>query len=320
DLFSITAAKSNYDIRVSVLPTIHGESTVMRLLEQSEKFITLAQLGFPDDINLVINNAIHKPNGMILNTGPTGSGKTTTLYAILQELNEPEKKIITLEDPVEYRIGGISQSQINAEQGHTFASGLRSILRQDPDIVLVGEIRDAETAKIATQASLTGHLVLSTLHTNNAAGALPRLIEMGVKPYLVISSINLIIAQRLVRKICTDCRVEYTPDPLILDEMKRLLDKIPEGKNRGHTSIPDKLFKGQGCAKCNNTGLKGRIAIIETLIITPRIEEVVLKALSLSTLQKAALEEGMTTMEQDGVLKVIDGITTIEEVWSATKE
>lgn len=257
---------------------------------------------------------------MILNTGPTGSGKTTTLYAILQELNEPEKKIITLEDPVEYRIGGISQSQINAEQGHTFASGLRSILRQDPDIVLVGEIRDAETAKIATQASLTGHLVLSTLHTNNAAGALPRLIEMGVKPYLVISSINLIIAQRLVRKICTDCRVEYTPDPLILDEMKRLLDKIPEGKNRGHTSIPDKLFKGQGCAKCNNTGLKGRIAIIETLIITPRIEEVVLKALSLSTLQKAALEEGMTTMEQDGVLKVIDGITTIEEVWSATKE
>ncbi|MFA4931156.1 MAG: GspE/PulE family protein [Patescibacteria group bacterium] len=318
--FSITAGNSKYDIRVSLLPTLHGESTVMRLLEQSEKFITLADLGFPDDINLAINSAIHKPNGMILNTGPTGSGKTTTLYAILQELNEPGSKIITLEDPVEYRITGITQSQIDAERGHTFAKGLRSILRQDPDIVLVGEIRDSETAQIATQASLTGHLVLCTLHTNNAAGALPRLIEMGVKPYLIISSINLVIAQRLVRKICPQCKIEYEPDQLVREEMQKLFDQIPDFKRRGHASIPTKLFKGQGCPTCNNTGFKGRIAVIETFVVTPKIEEVVLKQLALSTLQKVATEEGMLTMEQDGLLKVLSGITTIDEVWSVTKE
>ncbi len=318
--FSITAANSRFDIRVSILPTIYGESTVMRLLEQSDKFVTLAELGFPDDINLAINNAIHKPNGMILNTGPTGSGKTTTLYAILQELNDPESKIITLEDPVEYRIAGITQSQIDPEHGHTFAKGLRAILRQDPDKVLVGEIRDAETAEIATQASLTGHLVLSTLHTNNAAGALPRLIEMGVKPYLIISSINLIIAQRLVRKICPHCQQDYQPDQLIITEMQRIFDSIPANKRRGKTGIPATLSHGIGCPACNNTGYKGRIAVIETFAVTPKIEKVVLENLSLSALQKAAIEEGMTTMEQDGLLKVLDGITTIEEVWSATKE
>lgn len=318
--FSITAANSRFDIRVSILPTIHGESTVMRLLEQSEKFITLSQIGFPDDINLIINNAIHKPNGMILNTGPTGSGKTTTLYAILQELNNTEDKIITLEDPVEYRINGITQSQIDAEHNHTFAGGLRSILRQDPDIVLIGEIRDPETAEIATQASLTGHLVLSTLHTNNAAGALPRLIEMGVKPYLIISSINLVIAQRLVRKICTNCQEEITPDPLVIEEMKRIFAQIPEKRRRGFTEIPTIFKKGKGCSVCNNTGFKGRVAVVETFSITPRIEEVVLNNLSLSNLQKVAQEEGMITMEQDGLLKVFAGLTTIEEVWSVTKE
>jgi type IV pilus assembly protein PilB len=318
--FSIEASKSKFDIRVSVLPTIYGESTVMRLLQQSDKFVTLSELGFPEDIDMVINNSIHKPNGLILNTGPTGSGKTTTLYAILQELNNPEDKIITLEDPVEYRIAGISQSQVNHEKGHTFSSGLRSILRQDPDIVLVGEIRDAETAEIATQASLTGHLVLSTLHTNNAAGAIPRLIEMGVKPYLIISSINLIIAQRLVRRICPSCIQDITIDPLMHAEMVNIFNKIPEHKRRGIKEVPTVFKQGQGCPKCNNTGYLGRIAILETFIITPRIEAVVLKELSLSSLQKAALEDGMTSMEQDGLMKAIQGQTTMSEVWSATKE
>jgi len=318
--FAIDAQESKFDIRLSILPTHYGESLVMRLLEQKEKFITLDDLGFPEDISVVINRAIHKPNGLILNTGPTGSGKTTTLYAILQELNHPERKIITLEDPVEYRIAGITQSQVNPEKDYTFASGLRAILRQDPDIVLVGEIRDAETANIATQASLTGHLVLSTIHTNNAAGAIPRLIEMGVKPYLIISSINLIIAQRLVRRVCSNCRAEKPVEPLLKEEMQKIFDSIPANKRRGHIAIPDKLWYGQGCPVCNNTGYHGRIAIIETFVVTPKIEEVVLKELSLSALQKAALDEGMTTMEQDGLLKVIDGSTTIEEVWSVTKE
>jgi len=318
--FAIDAMESKFDIRLSILPTNYGESIVMRLLEQKEKFITLDDLGFPEDIGMTISGAIHKPNGLILNTGPTGSGKTTTLYAILQELNHPERKIITLEDPVEYRISGITQSQVNPEKDYTFASGLRAILRQDPDIVLVGEIRDPETAAIATQASLTGHLVLSTIHTNNAAGAIPRLIEMGVKPYLIISSINIIIAQRLVRRICNDCKKEVQIDPLLKEEMTKIFNSIPENKRRGHTGLPNTLWKGEGCAKCNNTGYRGRIAIIETFIITPKIEEVVLKQMTLSTLQKAALEEGMTSMEQDGLLKVIDGSTTMEEVWSVTKE
>lgn len=318
--FAIDAANSKFDIRVSILPTIYGESTVMRLLEQKEKFISLAELGFPEDIDLVINNAIHKPNGLILNTGPTGSGKTTTLYAILQELNNPEDKIITLEDPVEYRISGISQSQVNYDKGHNFSAGLRSILRQDPDIVLVGEIRDGETAEIATQASLTGHLVLSTIHTNNAAGAIPRLIEMGVKPYLIISSINLVIAQRLVRRICQKCIQDLEIDPVMHQEMTELFNKIPVNKRRGLTEVPKTLKHGIGCPACNNTGFSGRIAIIETFVITPRIEAVVLKELSLSALQKAAMEDGMTTMEQDGLMKVIQGHTTMPEVWSATKE
>lgn len=318
--FAIESQNSKFDIRLSILPTHYGESLVMRLLEQKEKFISLDDLGFPDDIGMVINHAIRKPNGLILNTGPTGSGKTTTLYAILQELNNPERKIITLEDPVEYRISGITQSQVNPEKDYTFASGLRAILRQDPDIVLVGEIRDAETAEIATQASLTGHLVLSTIHTNNAAGAIPRLIEMGVKPYLIISSINLIIAQRLVRRVCNQCKQELPIDPLLQEEMAAIFKQIPENKRRGHTAVPEKLWKGQGCAKCNNTGYKGRIAIIETFVITPKIEEVVLQKLSLSALQKAAQEEGMITMEQDGMMKVFDGSTTMEEVWSVTKE
>jgi type IV pilus assembly protein PilB len=318
--FSIESGNSRYDIRVSILPTLHGESAVMRLLEQSEKFITLPELGFTEEVNLVINHAIHKPNGLILNTGPTGSGKTTTLYAILQELNSPDRKIITLEDPIEYRITGISQSQVVPEKGHTFANGLRAILRQDPDIVLVGEIRDAETAEIATQASLTGHLVLSTLHTNNAAGAIPRLIEMGVKPYLIIGSINLVIAQRLVRKICPNCRQSAPVDPVMREELTRLLNSIPEAKRRGVKEVPTELFQGGGCNQCNNTGFKGRVAVIETFTITPKIEEVIMQQLTLTKLQEAAQAEGMITMEQDGLLKVLEGITTIAEVWSVTKD
>jgi type IV pilus assembly protein PilB len=275
--FDIAVGVIDTDVRVSIVPGAWGEVVVLRLLNPTKQIISLENLGFNARAIADIQEAISRPNGAIFNTGPTGSGKTTTLYAILQKLNKPEVKIITLEDPIEYRIEGINQSQINPAKKYDFASGLKHALRQDPDIIMVGEIRDKETAETALQAALTGHLVLTTLHTNSAPSAIPRLIDIGVRPFLLSGSINLIIAQRLVRRICEACR-------------------------------------GKGCAVCNKTGFKGRIAIIETLKITPKIEALITRGGSVSEYEKIAREEGMITMRQDGMDKVKQGLTTEEEV------
>jgi type IV pilus assembly protein PilB len=277
--FDIEIGKLEIDVRVSIMPSAFGEVIVSRLLNPTGSLISLEELGFNARAMKDIEEAIAKPNGAIFNTGPTGSGKTTTLYAILQKLNKPEVKIITLEDPIEYRIEGIDQSQMNVEAGYDFASGLKHALRQDPDIIMVGEIRDKETAETALQASLTGHLVLTTLHTNSAPSTIPRLIDIGVRPFLLSGSINLIIAQRLVRKLCRVC-----------------------------------LGKGVGCGECKGTGYKGRIAIIETLKITPAIERLIVAKAAVSDFERVAREEGMITMYADGMEKVKLGLTSEEEV------
>lgn len=281
--FDVVAAGISIDIRTSVIPSAFGETIVLRLLPKDKKFLTLEKLGFREEYIKIIRQAAAKPNGIIFNTGPTGSGKTTTDYAILSELNKPGIKIITLEDPIEYKIEGIDQSQIEPERGYTFAAGLRSALRQDPDIIMVGEVRDGETATIATQSAMTGHLVLTTLHTNNAPGAIPRLLDMGVKPYLLAGTINLIIAQRLVRKIHQEC-------------------------------------KGRGCAICNNSGYKGRTTISELLVPNKRIEGLIERKASLAEFMDVAREIGMRTMREDGLEKVRQGITTKEEIDRVTQD
>lgn len=287
--FDIQIGTQNIDIRVSLMPSAWGEVIVTRLLNPSGAILTLEKLGFNQKSLSDIKEAISKPNGAIFNTGPTGSGKTTTLYAILQTLNKPEVKIVTLEDPIEYRISGIDQSQINPEAGFDFSSGLKHALRQDPDIIMVGEIRDKETAETALQAALTGHLVLTTLHTNSAPSAIPRMIDLGVRPFLLSGSINLIIAQRLVRKICSVCR--------------------GTGKN------------GNGiCQTCSGTGYKGRIAIIETLKITPKIEELIARKASINEYEQVARSEGMVPMYEDGMEKVRQGITSEAEVKRVTTQ
>lgn len=287
--FEIQIAAQNIDVRVSLIPGAWGEVIVCRLLNPSGALITLKKLGFREDAMQVIEEAISKPNGAIFNTGPTGSGKTTTLYAILQKLNKSEVKIITLEDPIEYRIEGIDQSQVNPSKGYDFANGLKHALRQDPDIIMVGEIRDKETAETALQASLTGHLVLTTLHTNSAPSSIPRLLDMGVKPFLLSGSINLIIAQRLVRMICKTCRGTGS---------------------QGQTP----------CSTCKGTGYKGRIAIIETMKITPKIEELIQKKGTIVEFEQAARADGMVTMFQDGIEKVRLGIATEKEVKRVTTQ
>lgn len=289
--FSSNAIGQDMDVRVSLIPGPSGEFIVMRLLLHDKTLLNLDDLGLRPDALKIIREAIRKPHGIIFNTGPTGSGKTTTLYAVLSELNQAGVKIITLEDPIEYKIPGIDQTQVEPEHGYDFASGLRSILRQDPDIILVGEVRDAETANTAIHAALTGHLVLTTLHTNSAAAALPRLIDMGVPPFLLAGSVNLIIGQRLVRRICSDCQ--------------------GTGKNRTTASI---------CEKCGGTGFKGRIAIIETLVPDKQINELVAQKAPVVAFEQAARTSGMVTMEQDGITKVEQGLTTREEVARVTME
>jgi len=283
--FEIEIAGQSIDVRVSLIPGAWGEVIVCRLLNPSGAVISLEELGFRADALAKIQAAISKPNGAIFNTGPTGSGKTTTLYGILQKLNKPEVKIITLEDPIEYRIDGIDQSQINVSKGYDFASGLRHALRQDPDVIMVGEVRDKETAETALQAALTGHLVLTTLHTNSAPSSIPRLLDMGVKPFLLSGSINLIIAQRLVRKVCATCKGQKT-----------------------------------GCTACKGTGYKGRVALVETMQITPRIEALIASGATIIQFEQAARDDGMITMFQDGMAKVREGITTEEEVRRVTTE
>ncbi|KPK40062.1 MAG: type II secretion system protein GspE [Omnitrophica WOR_2 bacterium SM23_29] len=294
------------DCRISTVPTVHGENVVIRLLDLTSVLLGLGELGFSPEILKVYEKLIRKPYGIILVTGPTGSGKTTTLYASLSTINSPEKNIITIEDPIEYRLELIRQMQVNPKAGLTFANGLRSILRQDPDIIMVGEIRDLDTAEIAIQAALTGHLVFSTLHTNDAPGAITRLVDMGVEPFLVSSSVTAVIAQRLVRMICQDCKESYAPEEKILKDMG-----LPKST---------KFFKGKGCKKCLSTGYKGRIAIFELMVPDDGVRALTVAKASSNEIRKAALKSGMKMMRDDGIEKVKDGVTTLEELLRVTQE
>ncbi len=302
--FSIHTPKGTYDIRVSILPTQYGESAVLRLLPQEGSFINLDEIGFSPEVKQWVDSAIHEPNGLILNTGPTGSGKTTTLYAILNTINKPDSKIITVEDPVEYRLQGITQTQVNAEEDYTFANALRSIVRQDPDIILVGEIRDKETANIAVDAALTGHLVLSTLHTNDAAGAIPRLVELGAQPKLFSDALRLVIAQRLVRRLCPKCKEAYSPEGVDLEKIKSI----------SPSALPKTIYRPKGCDACNGTGYHGRIGIFEVLRITPEIKEKINGGGSATELAQLAISQGMITLAQDGLARVLEGTTSLDEL------
>jgi type IV pilus assembly protein PilB len=293
------------DIRVATLPTVHGEKIVMRILDKSSVLLDLADLGFSEHNYKIFEESFVKPYGEILVTGPTGSGKSTTLYATLNILNRPEVNAITVEDPVEYRLPGVNQVQTNAKAGLTFASALRSILRCDPDIVLIGEIRDHETAQISTEAALTGHLVLSSLHTNDAPSALTRLVEMGIEPYLVASALDCVLAQRLARRLCSRCKESYKPTIEELTAARFPFD--PEG------DLPE-LFRPVGCSACSKTGYKGRLALHEVMSVTPELERMVIDNASSEDMKRVALNQGMNTLRQDGMEKVAKGATSIEEV------
>ncbi len=292
------------DLRVSVLPTMFGESVVLRVLDRAQVNLDLEQLGFREDELGVVRQLIHKPHGIIIVTGPTGSGKTTTLYSALRELNRPEVKILTSEDPVEYDIDGMVQCQVRPEIGLTFARCLRSFLRQDPDIILVGEIRDLETAQISVQASLTGHLVFSTLHTNDAPSSIARLLDLGLEPFLVTATLEAIIAQRLVRRVCLNCKEEYEPGEAQLMQLNLLPEDVA-----GRT-----FYFGKGCEYCNNTGYKGRQAIYEIMLLDDEIRELIMRSASSSVLRAEARKRGMRTLREAGLLCIYDGVTTIDEV------
>lgn len=309
------------DIRVSVLPTGYGESIVMRLLRSNVTSLNFDSLGIRGKAYDDLKREVERPNGMIVTTGPTGSGKTTTLYSILNKLNDGQAKIITLENPIEYKLAGVQQSQIDHSKNYNFADGLRSILRQDPDIVMVGEIRDLETAEVSIQAALTGHLVVSTIHTNDAAGAIPRFISMKVKPFLLAPALNAVIGQRLVRKICPDCKIESKIDKETIERVKKLLMEMPqdtkEFKNIDFKNFEKlKFYRGQGCDKCNHIGLKGRTGIYEIFAMNPDVEKLILAgSTSEFEVAEVAKKHGMIKMVQDGLLKAMDGITTVEEVF-----
>ncbi|NJM10258.1 MAG: Flp pilus assembly complex ATPase component TadA, partial [Bdellovibrionaceae bacterium] len=302
-------AGKDIDVRLSSVPTAHGERLVMRLQDRSNVVLELEQLGFSPDSLVKIDNLMSKTYGILLVTGPTGSGKSTTLYAAISKINKPDINIITVEDPVEQRIHGIGQIQVNSKIGLTFASGLRSILRQDPDVVMIGEIRDLETAEIAINASLTGHLVVSTIHTNDSAGAFPRLIDMGCEPFLIATSIMGVGAQRLVRVLCPHCKEPHDPTPVEL----RSLEITPE-MARGAT-----FFKAVGCNHCNQKGYIGRSVIQELMLINDDIRSLIMKRADGATIKKEAIKNGMTTFRDHGIQKVLSGITTIEEVLTSTQ-
>jgi type II secretory ATPase GspE/PulE/Tfp pilus assembly ATPase PilB-like protein len=288
------------DFRVSTLPTIHGEKIVLRLLDRSAPLIGLEKLGFTEDVLEKFDWLIQRPYGMILVTGPTGSGKTTTLYSALAKISTPEKNIITVEDPVEYQFPRINQVQVNTKVGLTFANGLRSILRQDPDIIMIGEIRDRETAEIAVQAALTGHLVLSTIHTNDSAGAIARLMDMGIEPFLISSSVIGILAQRLARRICSRCKIPKQPTE---EEIKVL--KLGEN---------DIIYEGKGCEACRHTGYRGRIGIFELLMVDDEIRSMIVDKVPANVIRETAVKKGMRTLWEDAKLKVRNGITTYSEI------
>lgn len=302
--FQLKLENRQIDLRVSTVPTVYGENVVLRLLDLMSILLGLSELGFSSEALEIYEKLIRKSYGIILVTGPTGSGKTTTLYSSISTINSPEKNIITIEDPIEYRLELVRQMQVNPKAGLTFANGLRSILRQDPDIIMVGEIRDLETAEIAIQAALTGHLVFSTLHTNDAPGAITRLVDMGVEPFLIASSVIGIIAQRLVRKICNDCKELYTP--AFLKDMG-ISEKV-------------KFHRGKGCKKCMDTGYKGRIGIFELMVPNDELRALTVAKASANEIRRAALKSGMKTMRDDGVEKAKTGITTLEEVLRVTQE
>jgi len=310
--FTFTLGEEIIDLRISTLPTVNGEKVVMRLLKKTGGLPSLNELGLRGPQYKDLEESISKPYGIILVTGPTGSGKTTTLYSVLSRLNKPMVNIVTLEDPVEYQIAGINQVQTNPQAGLTFATGLRAFLRQDPNIILVGEIRDKETTQLAIQAALTGHLVFSTLHTNDAATAIPRLIDLGGEPFLIASVLNCSIGQRIVRKICLDCKELYTPEAKVIENINTILgDLLPKQYREGK---PIQLARGKGCNECSQTGYSGRIAIFEVLKVTPTINRLILQESSAKDIENLARKEGLIIMKQDGYLKVLEGITTIEEI------
>ncbi len=318
--FQVQIDRGEVDFRVSTFPTVNGEKVVMRILDKTKGILTLDQLGMRGRGYDILAENIHKAHGMILVTGPTGSGKSTTLYAVLDQLKTVTTNIITMEDPVEYRMQGINQGQVNAEIGFTFASGLRSILRQDPNIVMIGEIRDGETATMAVQAALPGHIVLSTLHTNDASGAIPRLIDMGVEPFLITSSLNATVAQRLCRTICEHCKAPVEIPAAGLDDIKKEIAKLPKTEADLVRGKPLTFYMGRGCEQCGDTGYKGRIGIFEILPVTDKIKQLTLEKTGSSVLSEAAITEGMATLKQDGIIKALEGLTTLEEVWRTTKD
>ncbi|MBI4160257.1 type II/IV secretion system protein [Candidatus Wolfebacteria bacterium] len=305
--FQTPDKKTRFDVRVSIVPTYYGENAILRLLSDQGQTMSLKNIGLSERDYLKVEHSIHKPYGMILATGPTGSGKTTTLYTILHELNTPDVSIITIEDPIEYSLEGIDQIQVNNQTGLTFANGLRAILRQDPNVIMVGEIRDEETASISVNAALTGHLLLSTIHTNDAPTTLPRLLDMKIESFLIASTVNIAIGQRLVRRICPHCKEkkEYS-----LAAIEALRAEIPAKLLEGENSF----YVGVGCGECNKSGYRGRIGIYEVLEVTDAIREAIVNHMGAGEIKKLAIHEGMTTMLEDGFRKVKEGVTTIEEI------
>jgi type II secretory ATPase GspE/PulE/Tfp pilus assembly ATPase PilB-like protein len=299
---------------------VHGESVVMRLLRQTEQGLSLDDIGLRGEAYTLLKRQIERPNGMIITTGPTGSGKTTTLYAIMQLLNEPGVKIITLEDPVEYRLAGVNQSQIDHEKDYTFAKGLRSMLRQDPDIAMVGEIRDLETADTAIQAALTGHLILATIHTNNAAGAIPRFLSMGVKPFLLAPALRAVIGQRLVRRLCSACKKTSTLTPELQARVEEVIASMNDEAKKIVSAKKREWQSPVGCDTCHGIGYKGRVGIYEIFIMSPEVEQIILSGqVSEYDIETLAVQQGMVTMVQDGILKALDGITSVEEVFKVVE-
>ncbi|RKZ28544.1 type IV-A pilus assembly ATPase PilB [bacterium] len=308
----IHAFGRSIDFRVSILPCIFGEKVVMRLLDPENLMLDMSKLGFPERAQKEFNKAIHMPFGMVLVTGPTGSGKTTTLYSALQSLNTPDVNIMTAEDPVEFNLDGINQVQMHAEIGLNFAAALRSFLRQDPNIILVGEIRDQETVEIAVKAALTGHLVFSTLHTNDAPSTITRLIDMGLPPFLAASAVKLVVAQRLLRRICKECKEEYEPEP---EKLEILGIDMEEVKKKGL-----KFYRGKGCPACGGTGYKGRIAVFEAMPMTKELQKLVIEGASALEIEELACQQGMKTLRQEAIDRMFEGITTIDQVITETSE
>ena len=311
--FSIKLGETEIEVRTSLLPGPYGESVVLRVLNPEAIAVELDKVGIHPMLLEILNREVRKPNGMILTTGPTGSGKTTTLYAFLKKIYNPEIKVITIENPIEYHLGGIVQTQTEPEKGYTFAEGLRSALRQDPDVIMVGEIRDDETAAVAVNAALTGHLVLSTLHTNNAAGSFPRLLDLGVNPKVISSALNVSIAQRLVRTLCQSCKKEIALDGTDKEKVERILSEVAN-----HTYLDgiqkEKIWVPVGCTECNNLGYKGRIGVYEAILIDGKIEQAVIKNPSERDIREAAKDQKLLTLAQDGIIKVLNGVTSMEEL------